>query len=427
MATTIVSTIREDGSGDFTSVVAWEAGTQRNLVSADEIEHGKIQQTWTSPDSLNIPITGWTTDATRFIILEAEGASRHNGTFQNFAGGPWRAVHVGNPAGLGVIDILAPIFIDLIGLQVSVGGNSSGSKAAYGTAGIGGLRVRMDACIGRVDANGNDATYAGLWLNGSVQLRNCLALHVNPVVGNCARGWGWVDASEGSDQNLAYNTNAIGFKEDPTEANGFYSHQGASDDVLLINCLAADCEGQAIRERIASGFAAGSDFNAADDTIAPGADGASSRNNQTFTFVNAPAKDFHLAGSDTGAKGFATDPTVLAIQPFSDDIDGDLRQTPFDIGMDQTAPTSQVFVGATVSVIQRGQIQILSSLQPSFNSESQAVGSIQAVQRAPGQITAQGSIRVKHSGSITDPSAEDNRVVVVEHGAQTEPPLLWRD
>jgi cytoskeletal protein CcmA (bactofilin family) len=87
----------------------------------------------------------------------------------------------------------------------------------------------------------------------------------------------------------------------------------------------------------------------------------------------------------------------------------------------------EVFTGATVRVTQRSQVQIVSSLQPSFNGQTEVVVSIKVVQRIDGQISAQGSILVKHSGAITDPIAEDNRVTVVEHGAQTEVPILWRD
>jgi hypothetical protein len=95
-----------------------------------------------------------------------------------------------------------------------------------------------------------------------------------------------------------------------------------------------------------------------------------------------------------------------------------------EISVNQPA---EIFIGATIRVLQGSQVQIVSSLQPAFNGQESIVVSIQVDQRIPGQISAQGSIRVSRSGSITDPSGADNRLTIIEHGAQTELPILWRD
>lgn len=87
----------------------------------------------------------------------------------------------------------------------------------------------------------------------------------------------------------------------------------------------------------------------------------------------------------------------------------------------------RVFVGATVGVIQRSQVQIVSSLQSALNGQESVVISIQVDQRIAGQVSAQASTLVKHSGAIIDPIFEDNRILLIEHGAQTELPILWRD
>jgi len=87
----------------------------------------------------------------------------------------------------------------------------------------------------------------------------------------------------------------------------------------------------------------------------------------------------------------------------------------------------QVFVGSTIDVIQRGQVVFVSSLEAALNGQESVVMSIQVDQRINGQVSAQASSLVKHSGAIEDPILEDNRVVVIEHGAQTELPILWRD
>lgn len=424
MATTITKTIREDASGDYTTAVAWEAGEQTDLVAADQIARGLIQNAWVSAEG-EFVIQNWTTDATRYVVLEAEGAARHNGLFTSTA---HRFLVNGNPAGFGVVRVQQG-HVRLIGLQATLQNVTAGSKGTFVNA-LTGSDVRCISCIGIVDNQGQITNnYFALIVNG-FRCRNCLALNTNGT-GFRVRGFVFIDTAP-TIQQFLYNCNAIdhrGGLPSPggaNGANGYYMHK-ATEQVRVINCIAKGNEGEGFFEVFASSFESGSEFNAADDVIPASAKGTGSRENQTFTFVNEAGGDFHLAGSDGAAKGFGTDTTALAVEPFADDIDGDLRQSPFDIGMDQTSPAGEVFVGATVNVIQRSQVQILSSLQPSFNSQSQAAGSIQVVQRAPGQVSAQGSILVKFSGSIEDPILGDNRTTVIEHGGQTEAPILWRD
>ena len=79
-------------------------------------------------------------------------------------------------------------------------------------------------------------------------------------------------------------------------------------------------------------FFPGSDFNASTDLSAPG---LHSRHEQTFAFVNRPAKNFHLAAVDTGARNFGLDLSGDAALPLSDDIDQQVRSAGWDIGADE--------------------------------------------------------------------------------------------
>ena len=54
-------TIIEDGSGDYTTVKAWEAGEQANLVSTGCVAVGEISNAWTNPEDLG------TDDYFRFV------------------------------------------------------------------------------------------------------------------------------------------------------------------------------------------------------------------------------------------------------------------------------------------------------------------------------------------------------------------------
>lgn len=79
MPTEVISTIRASG-GDYTTLSAWEAGEQRNLVTADEIAVAVCYNDWPSGLNDNVTVAGWTTDATRYVKITVAEGHRHNGT-----------------------------------------------------------------------------------------------------------------------------------------------------------------------------------------------------------------------------------------------------------------------------------------------------------------------------------------------------------
>lgn len=68
MADTITVTVRASG-GDYTSLSAAESGEQRDLVSADEIALFDVGDLEDAISFNGITIAGWTTDATRYVIV----------------------------------------------------------------------------------------------------------------------------------------------------------------------------------------------------------------------------------------------------------------------------------------------------------------------------------------------------------------------
>jgi hypothetical protein len=117
----------------------------------------------------------------------------------------------------------------------------------------------------------------------------------------------------------------------------------------FINCTVGDCNygvvadaAITVKNVLAHGsgvgfvgsFSAESDYNADDD--GNGAPGAHSHTGHTFTFVDEPGHNFHLAAGDVGARGLGigtTDGDVL-----STDIDGNSRgSATCDIGADEYA------------------------------------------------------------------------------------------
>jgi len=65
------------------------------------------------------------------------------------------------------------------------------------------------------------------------------------------------------------------------------------------------------------------------------APGSNPRNAVTVTFIDEANKNYHLASTDTGARGYGANLSSDSYLAFSDDIDGESRGSTWDIGADQ--------------------------------------------------------------------------------------------
>jgi len=75
MATEVIKTIKPSG-GDYTSLSAWEAGEQRDLVTADEIA---VAECYAMADTTAVVLDGWTTSSTQYIKIYTPPSERHDG------------------------------------------------------------------------------------------------------------------------------------------------------------------------------------------------------------------------------------------------------------------------------------------------------------------------------------------------------------
>jgi hypothetical protein len=83
---TLSTTIIAPSGGDYVNYAGWEPGEQADIVSADEIANGQAQGTWTSGgggDASVWTFAGWTTDATRYALINTDSANAHVGLFDD--------------------------------------------------------------------------------------------------------------------------------------------------------------------------------------------------------------------------------------------------------------------------------------------------------------------------------------------------------
>lgn len=308
MADVITHSVIQGGGGDYPTVAAWQIAQARDLVAADEIARCEISGSWASPEA-QLTITGWGTDPTRYIEIEALGAARHNGiwtsTAHRFLGTSFPGLNITEP------------YTNLIGLQaerVSASAVISGSFRAS----VGADDTQFKDCICKFGGSVASAQIAGFYLatQDATPTRpyciNCLAIHEGTngtsILGFATLNRDW----EGEFINCTV-VNAMDY--------GFWL---SATKNVCINCFS---DGAVVADFLGGG-GTGASNNASSDGSGVG---TAPRLNQIFTFVGGD--DYHLAPDDAGARTHGLN--VSGTYGFSDDIDGQTRVAPWDIGADQ--------------------------------------------------------------------------------------------
>lgn len=271
-------------------------------------------------DTSNVDQTVWdmTTTATNKLRIIGEQSPLHP-NFSAAKSGKWDTslyrIEATNRNGL-YNNI--PEHVEYHGIQVQVtvsnGGSYIGIKTANANQDATDIACLGSHCIVKgVQTSGTVTGYESRPPTspgrGTSRFYNCLAFDCNQGYTN--------DFGLSGDVGEFYNCTAA--------SCGYGFVEAAA--MKVVNCLAT----ASANVGFVGTFASGSNYNAEDD--GNGAPGANSRSSQTFTFVNAAGDDWHLASTDTGAKGFGlADPTSGS---FSDDIDGQTRGAIWDIGFDQ--------------------------------------------------------------------------------------------
>jgi len=297
MATTVIKTVKPFG-GDYTSLSAWEAGEQRDLVALNEIA---VAECYSMSETTAVIVNGFTTDATRYIEIRTPLSERHNGK--------WDATKYN----LKVVDadalVLADDHVRVVGLQIAV------SSTQYGRNGItiSFPHVGAEFQISKNIIDGQSSTLSSSGIAASSSGNEVVKIWDN-IIYDFHHGWsGGISVSNCAAGSFLYNNTIYGCQ---------YGLKSNAINLVVKNHLSVGNN----RNAYNGTPGASSDYNASDDTTSTG--GANDRTSQTFTFVDAVNRDLHLASTDAGARDFGVDLSVF----FTDDIDGHIRTATWDIG-----------------------------------------------------------------------------------------------
>ena len=337
MATEVIKIVDPDnGSGtNYTSLSAWEAGEQGDLTGArDEIAVAKCRCTGGTADTTAVTIEGWTTSATQYIKIWTDPSEsyRHNGTYQT--GNKYR-LEVSNSTAIDFNEY----HLRIIGLQIRITSVNAHDQVCIrnwntGWPSSGAIYISHNVI------RGTNSQYVyhegiGLWDQSSTGgsslkffIYNNTVYGFTPVAGAPWKLWASgidFDANSGSSLAYMYN-NTVAYC-----GNGCIDYGGSH--VKIINNIAYQCDVPFFTN---GSWLSGTGYNATDGSTATGQ--SSDRTSQTFSFVDADNRDFHLQSTDTGAKGYGTNLSSDSDLPFSDDIDGQDRGgsgATWDIGADE--------------------------------------------------------------------------------------------
>jgi hypothetical protein len=291
-----ISTYGAGGFGrDYTVLATWETATDNNLVSLAESE---VLECYDDAASFNdsVNVGGATTDASYFRIIRPAGTIG-TGSWEGHDGTPNNGVKFHNQAGSTssfdfggegysgiqdlIIEMTNPDSANTIALQLDGGNNLA--------VGI----IMVDVTSASADARGMRVDAGGIAVN-------CIGIRTDNWNFNTSSGTGGF-----------YNCTSI-----DAGGNGF---DYAGGTIVAKNCLST---GSGTADMEAGTYAAATTNNATGDASAVG---TSPRINQTFTFVNTGADNYHLTSTDAGARTFGADLSADAFFAFDDDIDGNLR------------------------------------------------------------------------------------------------------
>ena len=288
---------------DYTLATSWESAQQRDLVNVDEIAILEGWDDWAG-DGLNnyLYIDGWTFDKYRSAIFRAADGEGHDGTRGN-GFRMWKDTY--SITFFGNMDGVVFDHLQFKQTYSSSAGFGWGGNTPNGT---------IKNCIATVK-NGNGFG-TGSSTNSAINLFNDLSI-VEGITGN---GRGFIVRD---DSNVA---NCIAYA--PASASTKDGFIEVYADAKLTNCISIGFLNSYVPYGVGFGTSANNAASDGSTNTPPGSDPVTVDIPESY-FVDSANGDFHLDPSASELIDGGFDNSSL----FTDDIAGDARATPWDVGI----------------------------------------------------------------------------------------------
>ena len=318
MPTTVTKTVKSSG-GDYTSLLAWEAGEQGDLVAADEIRQAECYAFF--DDAGDAVMSGWTLDATRYPRIFVATGNQHDGT----RGTGYRRQITGFEHN---IDVLQD-FLRVEGLAIE-SDNSSGQLGDRGFNIDCGASsdIRISKCYQTVGITNDNAFLRAFNSTGGVKVWNCMSGPPDLV---SASRMQQIDIAASGTFYL-YNNTIVG--HDLGAFSFCIGRSSGTPTIVSKNNVAdrgASPDANASAYQMSGATTTGSTNNLSDDTSAPGSNPITSA---SPVYVDETNGDLHIGASDAVCRDVGVDLSADANIAFSDDIDGTSRPqgSAWDVG-----------------------------------------------------------------------------------------------
>ena len=360
MPTTNTKTVKSAG-GDYSSLSAWEAGRQANLVTGDLIEQAEV---YAFNDTTAFTIDGWTTSSTQYIRIYAATGEGHAGYWDT-------SKYYLSATNANLISVVEDN-VRIEGLQIQLTLNAVNDLAALKVTGTG--DVRVSRCIARcvVTSDAGVDAIDGFWLAGGGKVYNCVAFGFKETT--TFRGSGFkANVATGTFYNCtAYDCDY-----------GFRSLFGL---MLAKNCLSFGTGTKDFFEV----FDAASDYNCSEDNTAPGAHSLINKASTDIDFLSTTYTDANFLAIDSTSVAVGAGTNDPASGLYSDDIRGTTRTSTWDIGADEyalsTTDTALSVAGAAV-----GTLATSSRTSVALSATGTAVGTLATSARITADLSTAGA------------------------------------
>jgi chitodextrinase len=364
----VIGLVRQDCTGYsncYTSLSAWEAAyggidfgscAKGDLVCADKIAVAKIDGTWTQPDTKPVTIDGWTTSPNNYIRIYAMPEARHKGIGNT---GYRLKINASNISAIATRED----YVRFEYLDVSLTDTYPSGLPVIGISGNANEKdIRVIGLIIHDSSSAGSAVSNGIQWSG-MNNPNASLYVINTLIYNCDGSGISVSGGGGNTNVYVYdstivNNAGIGIRRlyvgtlmiKNTYAGGNakdYSYDGGT---TLITSASSDSSGSAGLRNITVSDSVGA----------------------YFVNLKNGSENFHIQSSSL-LKNAGTDLSVDANLAFSDDIDGQTRSAPWDIGADEaiisidTTPPVR-YSGSPSGILILGTTQTTLSLSTSENA-----------------------------------------------------------